>query len=78
MDFELIKGKLFCDTMEKSIIREKSFDFALEIIKLYKQLRNQKEYVISEQLLRSATSVGANVVEAEAAQSKRTLYPRCS
>jgi len=64
--------------MKKSIIREKSFNFALEIIKLYKQLRGQKEYVISKQLLRSATSIGANVVEAEAAQSKRDFVSKMS
>jgi putative PIN family toxin of toxin-antitoxin system len=54
-----------------SPIRDKSFSFALKIIKLYQQLQDQREYVISKQLLRSGTSIGANVEEAIAAESKR-------
>ena len=54
-----------------SIIREKSFCFALRIIKLCKFLREtQNEYVISKQLLRCGTSIGANVAEAKHAQSR--------
>ena len=64
--------------MKESLIREKSFCFALEIIKLYKLLRNNKEYVISKQLLRSGTSIGANVTEAEAAQSKKDFLSKMS
>lgn len=64
--------------MKESVIKEKSFGFALEIIKLYKLLRQEKEYVISRQLLRSGTSIGANVVEAEAAQSKRDFLSKMS
>ena len=52
-------------------IREKSFAFALVTIDLYKQLQADREYVISKQLLRSGTSVGANVEEATAAESRR-------
>ena len=49
----------------------KSYAFALRIIKLYKHLiGNQKEYVLSKQVLRSGTSIGALVKEAEHAQSK--------
>ena len=50
--------------------KEKSFDFALRIIKLYKYLQNKKEFVLSKQLLRSGTAVGALVREAEHAESK--------
>jgi four helix bundle protein len=50
---------------EKNIIKEKSFEFAKEIVYLYKVLENKKEYVISKQLLRSGTSIGANVRESE-------------
>ena len=57
--------------MKDNIIREKSFDFALKIIDLYKQMTNKKEYVLSKQILRSGTSIGANVEEASAAQSKK-------
>jgi four helix bundle protein len=58
--------------MEKrNVIREKSFEFALETIDLYKKMLAEKEYVISKQLLRSATSVGANVEEAVAGYSRK-------
>lgn len=54
-----------------NIIEIKSFDFAVRIINLYKYLTGKKnEYVLSKQLLRSGTSIGANVAEAEQAQSK--------
>ena len=52
-------------------IKDKSFCFALVIIHLYQQLQDQREYVISKQLLRSGTSIGANVEEATAAESRR-------
>ena len=55
---------------KKNIIKDKSFDFALRIIKLYKYLQNKKEFVLSKQLLRSGTAVGALVREAEQAESK--------
>ena len=56
--------------MEQTVER-KSFLFAVRIVKLCKYLRNtKKEYTLSKQLLRSGTSVGANVAEAEQAQSK--------
>jgi four helix bundle protein len=52
-------------------IQGKSFDFAVRIIRLYKYLaKEQKEYVLSKQLLRSGTSIGANVNEAQAGQSR--------
>jgi four helix bundle protein len=57
--------------MSESIIGNKSFDFALQVIELYKKLVNEKEFVISKQLLRSATSIGANVQESISAQSKK-------
>jgi len=54
-----------------SIIEEKSFDFAVRIVRLYQYLRSQKkEFVMSKQLLRSGTSVGANAAEAERGQSR--------
>ena len=46
-----------------NVVLEKSFEFAFQIIQLYQQLQNNKEYVISKQLLRSGTSVGANLTE---------------
>lgn len=64
--------------MKKNIIQEKSFEFALEIIYLHKQLKSQNEYVISNQLLRSGTSIGANVEEAIGAQSKKDFVNKMS
>lgn len=56
--------------MEKqNIIKEKTFEFAKEIVYLYKNLADNKEFVLSKQILRSGTSIGANVREAEHAQS---------
>ena len=57
--------------MERIDILEKSFNFSLSVINLYMKLRTEKEFVISKQLLRSATSIGANVIEAHAASSKK-------
>lgn len=55
---------------QKSIVAQKSFDFALKIIVLYQFLSEQKkEFIISKQLLRSGTSIGANVREAQNAES---------
>ncbi|WP_205314004.1 four helix bundle protein, partial [Rheinheimera maricola] len=49
----------------------KAFDFAVRVVKLYQYLTKQKkEYVLSKQLLRSGTSIGANINEAQAGQSK--------
>ena len=57
--------------MNENISLEKSFDFAVRIVNLYKYLSGEKrEYVLSKQLLRSGTSIGANVSEAQRGQSK--------
>ena len=65
--------------MKENIIQEKSFCFALRIIKLYKYLKeNKKEYVLSKQLLRSGTSIGANVEEAIGGQSKNDFVSKIS
>ena len=54
-----------------NIIETKSFDFAVRIVKLYKLLCEEKhEFVLSKQLLRSGTSIGANVAEAQKVQTK--------
>ena len=56
--------------MASSVMKEKSFLLATRIIKLYKYLvEEKKEYVLAKQVLRSGTSVGANVREAQNAQS---------
>jgi len=57
--------------MKENIVRDKSFVFAIRIVNLYKFLcKQKKEFVLSKQLLRSGTSVGAMVREAEHAESK--------
>jgi four helix bundle protein len=57
--------------MKNNIVRNKSFDFAVRIVKLYQYLNNdKKEFILAKQLLRSGTSVGAMIREAEHAQSK--------
>ena len=54
-----------------NIVEEKSFDFAVRIVRLYQYLTDQKrEYVLSKQILKSGTSIGANICEAQQAQSK--------
>jgi four helix bundle protein len=57
--------------MSRSIIRKKSFAFAVRVINLFKFLKEEKkESVLSKQILRSGTSIGANVREAQQAESK--------
>lgn len=57
--------------MDRKNLQEKSFLFAIRIVKLCKILRTQrKEYTLSNQLLRSGTSIGANISEAQHAQSR--------
>lgn len=60
-----------------NIIVDKSKAFALRIIRLYQYLKNEKsEYVLSKQLLRSGTSIGANVKEAIRGQSRADFYAK--
>ena len=57
--------------MDKNIVLDKSFHFAIRVVNLYKFLcKDKKEYILSKQLLRSGTSIGANINEAQAGQSK--------
>ena len=65
--------------MKKSnIIKDKAYKFALEIINVYKQMMDQNEYILSKQIVRSGTSIGANVEEASAAQSKKDFISKMS
>jgi four helix bundle protein len=61
-----------------NVVLNKSFDFALETIELYKILKSKNEFVISKQLLRSGTSIGANVEEATAAQTEKDFANKMS
>jgi four helix bundle protein len=63
--------------MSNSIIVLKSFDFAVDIVNLYKYLiSHEKEFVLSKQVLRSGTSIGANVKEALKGQSRRDFLSK--
>ncbi|MGN8225750.1 four helix bundle protein [Gracilimonas sp. BCB1] len=64
--------------VKRNLVQDKSFEFALSIIQLYKILVAQREYVISKQLLRSATSIGANIEEASAASTKKDFAYKMS
>jgi four helix bundle protein len=62
---------------ENNIIKEKSFKFAVKIVNLYKYLMEEKkEFVLSKQILRSGTSIGANVNEALQGQSKKDFLSK--
>ena len=60
------------ERVKENVVREKSFRFALRVVKLYRYLcERQREFVMSKQLLRSGTAIGALVREAEQAESRR-------
>ena len=65
--------------MKESILKRKSYDFAIKIVFTYKQIcTNTKEFTLSRQLLRSGTSIGANIREAEYAQSNKDFIHKMS
>lgn len=64
---------------ENNVIREKSFEFAIRSVKMFKYLQEEKkEYILSKQFLRSATSIGANIEEAIGGQSERDFLSKLS
>ena len=65
--------------MKENIIQVKSFAFAIRIVNAYKYLQSKKkEFVLSKQMLRSGTSIGANVEEAIGGQSKKDFIAKIS
>jgi four helix bundle protein len=64
--------------MKENIIVTKTFDFALTVVNLFIELKKENEFIISKQILRSATSIGANVEEAIAAQSRKDFIHKMS
>ncbi len=64
--------------MKENVIKDKSFAFALGVISICRRLQEHREYVLSRQLLKSGTSVGANVEEAQAAQSRADFLSKMS
>ena len=64
-------GEWLVSEAQSNPVREKSFDFALTILGLCRTLQDAREYVVSKQLMRSGTSIGANIEEAVAAESRK-------
>ncbi|WP_457563611.1 four helix bundle protein [Caminibacter pacificus] len=64
--------------MRENIIIDKSYEFALRVVKVYKFLNRKNEFVLSKQLLKSGTSIGANVTEAQEAISKKDFKNKMS
>ena len=63
----------------RSIVAEKAFEFAVEIVTMVRQVQSEHcEYVLSRQVLRSGTSIGANIEEALAGQSRRDFVAKMS
>ena len=66
-------------TIKSNVVMDKSYIFALRVVKLYKHLVSEKkEYVLSKQVLRSGTSIGALIKESEHAQSKADFINKMS
>ncbi|MDQ1096125.1 MULTISPECIES: four helix bundle protein [Chryseobacterium] len=63
---------------KNNLIQIKTFDFALNIIQFYIQCKSMNEFILSKQILRCGTSIGANVEEAIAAQSKKDFISKLS
>ncbi len=62
-----------------NVVREKSYSFAIRIVKLYQYLKEQhNEYALSKQILRSGTSIGANIEEALGGQSDKDFIAKLS
>ena len=65
--------------MQENVLTVKSYEFALRIVKLYRYLvEEKKEFVLSKQVLRSGTSIGANIAEGNQAQSKADFVHKLS
>lgn len=62
----------------KNVVKEKSFDFALKIVRLCKALVAEKEFVLSRQLMRSGTAIGALIRESEHAESRADFIHKLS
>jgi len=76
MDYGLFFLKNFMK--KNNLIVEKTFDFSLKSIDLFKNLQDEKEFIISNQFLRCATSIGANVNESISAISKKDFIHKLS
>ena len=63
-------------TEKPNIIKEKTYRFAIDIVNFYKKMIKQNEFILSKQIVRSGTSIGANVEEAVAAQSRKDFISK--
>jgi four helix bundle protein len=73
----MIDGQINNKQSRRNVVQEKSFDFALEIIRLSRRLQSDRTgSLLSRQLVRSGTSIGANIEEAIAAQSKKDFLAK--
>ena len=64
--------------LKENVLKEKSFDFALNIVQLYIQLTEARELIMSKQLLRAGTAIGAMVRESQNAESKADFIHKLS
>ena len=62
--------------ISENVIEKKSYAFAINVVNAYKKLESRSEYVLSKQLLRSGTSIGANVMEGLRAQSRKDFISK--
>lgn len=77
--FSAIIAILIYTNIMDNVIENKSFQFAIRIVRLYKFLcEEKKEYILSKQLLRAGTSIGSNVTESQQAQSKPDFVSKIS
>lgn len=77
--FSAIITILIYTNIMDNVIENKSFQFAIRIVRLYKFLcKEKKEYILSKQLLRAGTSIGANVTKSQQAQSKPDFVSKIS
>ncbi len=77
--FSAIIAILIYTNIMDNVIENKSFQFAIRIVRLYKFLcEEKKEYILSKQLLRAGTSIGSNVTESQQAQSKLDFVSKIS
>lgn len=64
--------------MKRNIVKEKSLQLSFEAINIYKLLIEKNEFILSKQFLRAATSIGANIYEADAGYSKKDFAAKMS
>ena len=76
-DFGIDENLNVGNVMEENFLQNKSMNFSIRMVELYKRLSIEKhEYVMSKQILRSGTSIGANIREAKRAQSSPDFYAK--